>query len=210
MAKRIIPFIAAIIVLSLVNVNTLADDKPDDKSYSTFVKYLKSNYKARGQSAFGMITFARFLVKVIKPAGVKNFKVSMLRDLQFTTTKVDDNLGNFIRKNVHQDWNPLAQVVSLKNNQYVYVYSMTEKQDVKFLMVAVQNQEAFVVQFKFDTELLAKFLEKPEILGISLTGDDNKNRQANNNPDSNVDEQKKNPNNDSDKKNEEAKKSDSN
>ncbi len=212
--KRLLSLIAAIVLLSLVSVKVSADDKADDKSFSTFVKYLKSNYQARGQSTFGMVTFARFLVKVIKPAGVKNFKVNMLRDLQFTNAKVDSDLGTFIRSNVHEGWKPLTQVVSLKNNQYVYVYFMPEKQDAKFLVVAVQQKDAFVVQFKFDTERLAKFLEKPEIMGISLTGDDNKNNQVNVKTDTSADdEQKKDTstaNNKTDKKNEEPKKPDSN
>ncbi len=212
--KRLLSLIAAIVLLSLVNQSAFAKDKPDDKSFSTFVKYLKSNYGARGQSTFGMVTFARFLVKVIKPAGVKNFKVNMLRDLQFTSSKVDSDLGTFIRHNVHPDWRPLTQVVSLRNNQYVYVYFMPEDQDAKFLVVAVQQKDAFVVQFKFDTERLARFLEKPEILGISLTGDDNKNNQAPVvvNTDTDEAQKKDNPsaNTKTDKKNDEPKKPDSN
>ena len=58
--KRLLSLIAAIVLLSLVSVKVSADDKADDKSFSTFVKYLKSNYQARGQSTFGMVTFARF------------------------------------------------------------------------------------------------------------------------------------------------------
>lgn len=184
MAKphRLLASIAAVLLLSVATLPALADNtapqkgtkKGDDKSFSTFVNYLKSNYDAKGQNTFGMVNFARFLVKVIKPAGVKNFKVSMLRDLQFTNLKVDDDLGAFIRKNVHADWHPMTQVVSLKNQQYVYVYFMPEKNDVKFLVVAVNQKDAFVVQFKFEPERLAKFIENPEILGISLTGDDDK------------------------------------
>ena len=176
--QRLPALIAVALVLAFAGLTARADNKApnkgDDKSFSTFVKYLKSNYDAKGQSTFGMVSFARFLVKVIKPAGVKNFKVSMLRDLQFTNLKVDDDLGSFIRKNVHADWHPMSQIVSLKNNQYVYVYFMPEKNDVKFLVVAVQQRDAFVVQFKFEPDRLAKFIENPEILGISLTGDDNK------------------------------------
>lgn len=156
--------------------------KDGDESFSTFVKYLKSNYHAKGQSTYGLVTMARFFVKVIKPAGVKNFKVSMLRDLQFTSLKVDDDLGSFIRKNVHTDWHPMTQVVSIKNRQYVYVYFMPEKNDVKFLVVAVHERDAFVVQFKFEPERLAQFIEKPEILGISLTGDDDKRHAAASDP----------------------------
>ena len=176
--KLLAQIIIALVVVSMASASVYADKKPDDKSYSSVIKYLKSNYKARGQGTFGALTFARFLVKIIRPAGVKNFKLSMLRDLQFTSKRVDDDLGTFIRTNVHADWQPLTQVISRKENQYVYVYFMQEKEDAKFLVVAVQKQDAFVIQFKFDPEVLAKFLEKPEILGISLTGNEERKNQS--------------------------------
>ena len=174
--KTLLPTLSlAFVLLTATGATALADNK-DDKSYSSVINYMKSNYKAKGQGAFGFVTLAQFVVKVIKPAGVKNFKISMLRDLQFTTARVDDDLGTFIRNNVHSNWEPLTQVVSRKENQYVYVYFQQEKDDAKFLIVAVQQKDAFVIQFKFSPEKLAKFLESPEILGISLTGDDDKKK----------------------------------
>jgi hypothetical protein len=204
--KLLAHIVIALVLVAIASANVFADKKADDKSYSSVIKYLKSNYKARGQGTFGMVTLARFLVKVIKPAGVKNFKLSMLRDLQMTNKRVDEDLGTFIRTNVHTDWQPLTQVVSRKENQYVYVYFMEEKGHAKFLVVAVQKQEAFVIQFKFDPDLLAKFLAKPEVLGISLTGDDNKK----NHPDQNKPADEENKKSEESKKSNEASKSNSN
>jgi hypothetical protein len=201
--KLLAQFVIALALVAMASATIFADKKEDDKSFSSVVKYMKSNYKARGQGAFGMVTFARFLVKVIRPAGVKNFKISMLRDLQFTTKRVDDDLGTFIRNNVHTDWQPLTQVVSRKENQYIYVYFMPENEHAKFLIVAVQKQEAFVIQFKFEPERLAKFLEKPEILGISLTGDEEKK----NGSDQNKPADEENKKSEENKKNNEAGKS---
>jgi hypothetical protein len=201
--KLLAQFVIVLVLVPMTSTTIFADKKEDDKSFSSVVKYMKSNYKARGQGTFGMVTFARFLVKVIRPAGVKNFKISMLRDLQFTTKRVDDDLGTFIRNNVHTDWQPLTQVVSRKENQYIYVYFMPENEHAKFLIVAVQKQEAFVIQFKFEPERLAKFLEKPEILGISLTGDDEKK----NGSDQNKPADEENKKSEENKKNNEAGKS---
>jgi hypothetical protein len=201
--KLLAQFVIVLVLVPMTSTTIFADKKEDDKSFSSVVKYMKSNYKARGQGTFGMVTFARFLVKVIRPAGVKNFKISMLRDLQFTTKRVDDDLGTFIRNNVHTDWQPLTQVVSRKENQYIYVYFMPENEHAKFLIVAVQKQEAFVIQFKFEPERLAKFLEKPEILGISLTGDDEKK----NGSDQNKPADEENKKSEENKKNNEASKS---
>jgi hypothetical protein len=202
--KTLLPKLCvALVLFALASATALADNK-DDKSYSSVINYMKSNYKAKGQGAFGFVTLARFVVKVIKPAGVKNFKLSMLRDLQFTTARVDDDLGTFIRTNVHTNWEPLTQVVSRKENQYVYVYFQQEKEDAKFLIVAVQQKDAFVIQFKFSPEKLAKFLENPEILGISLTGDGDK-KNPSGQPGQGDDESKKEdgkPNGESKKNNE--------
>src|SRR5262245_18722464 len=66
-------------LLSLAQATALAGDE----SFSTVVKHIKSNYRAKQQGFFGAIMLARFAVKVIKPAGVKNFKVVFLRDLDF-------------------------------------------------------------------------------------------------------------------------------
>lgn len=171
-------FVIALVLVALASATIFADKKEDDKSFSSVVKYMKSNYKAKGQGTFGMVTFARFLVKMIRPAGVKNFKLSMLRDLQVTSKPLEADLGSFLRSNVHPGWEPLTQVISRRENQYVYVYFMPENEHAKFLIVAVQKQEAYVIQFKFEPERLAKFLEKPEILGISLTGDDEKKNRS--------------------------------
>jgi hypothetical protein len=202
--KLFAQFVVALALVALTSATIFADKKADDKSFSSVVKYMKSNYKAKGQGAFGMVTFARFIVKVIRPAGVKNFKLSMLRDLQVTSKRVDDDLGSFLRSNVHSDWELLTQVVSRRENQYVYAYFMQENEHAKFLIVVVQKQEAYVVQFKFEPERLAKFLEKPEILGISLTGDDEKKNRSErqNKP---PDEENKKP--EEGKKNNEASKS---
>jgi hypothetical protein len=72
----------------------------------------------------------------------------------------------------------------------VYVYFAPEKEDAKFLIVAVQQKDAFVIQFKFNPDRLAKFLENPEIMGISLAGNDNKKQQPG--TQSSDDENKKN------------------
>ncbi len=144
----------------------------DDKSFSSIVKHLKSNYRAKGRSTFGFINLARFAVKLVKPAGVKNFKVSMLHSLDFSENPNPDSpeFHNFIRNIVHSDWRPLVQYNGRNRQQWSYIYVMEEKENVKVLAVSVQQHEAFVVQFKFSPERLIAFINDPKIMGISLKG----------------------------------------
>lgn len=146
-----------------------------DRSFSSVVKHLKSNYKAKGKSTFGLINFARFAVKIVRPAGVKNFKVAMLSDLQYQEHPAPGTMEfhSFIRNTVNPLWKPLFQYNGRLKGQWTYVYITQEDKDVKILAVALQQREAYVLQFKFSPDKLAKFIDDPKIMGISLKGDRN-------------------------------------
>jgi len=146
-----------------------------DRSFSSVVKHLKSNYRAKGKSTFGLVNFARFAVKLIRPAGVKNFKVAMLSDLQYQEHPAPGTIEfhSFIRNTVNPLWKPLFQYNGRLKGQWTYVYVTQEDKDVKILAVALQQREAYVVQFKFSPDKLAKFIDDPKIMGISLKGDRN-------------------------------------
>ena len=73
-------FSITVLLVSLAPTIALAGDE----SFSSVVKHIKSNYHAKQQGFFGAMMLARFAVKFIKPAGVKNFKVVLLKDLDYS------------------------------------------------------------------------------------------------------------------------------
>lgn len=179
MTTRKQAFISALIIVVLLSLGTATARAADDKSYSAVVKHLKSSYRAKQQGFFGMMMIARFAVKLIKPAGVKNFKVTMLRDLDFSRGPAP-NSSEFhatVRSRVNSLWEPLLQFSAPRQRQWSYAYVTRDKNDVKVLIVAVQQREAFVVQFKFSPERLIAFMNDPQIMGISLKGKEGPNHQ---------------------------------
>lgn len=165
-------FARLLIVIALVSLAP-SIASASDRSFSSVVKHLKSNYKAKGRSTFGFVSFARFAVKLVKPAGVKNFKVVMLSDLQYQEHPAPGTMEfhSFIRNTVNPLWKPLFQYNGRLKGQWTYVYITQEDKDVKVLAVALQQREAYVLQFKFSPDKLAKFIDDPKIMGISLKGD---------------------------------------
>ena len=165
--NRFIPPIAIIVVmLALAPVAATAGDN----SFSSIVKHIKSNYNAKQQGFFGMMMFARLAVKVVRPAGVKNFKVAMLRELDYSRGPRPGQ-GEFhasIRSKIDPEWSPLVQFSSPRQKQWTYVYASHEKENVKVLVVTIQQEQAFVVQTKFSPEKLIEFMNDPKIMGISL------------------------------------------
>lgn len=162
--KRFLP-------IALIAVITLLCSSPaqaGDKSFSSVVKHIKSNYGARQQSFFGAMMFARFVVKVVRPAGVKNFKVVLLKDLNLSERPDRAEFHEATRRLISSEWQSLVQYNSTRENQYTHVYVHHTKSDVKLLVVTLQKNEAVVVQTKFSPEKLIKFIDDPRIMGISL------------------------------------------
>lgn len=156
-------------VISLAPVVALGGDE----SFSSVVKHLKKNYNAKQQGFFGAMMLARFAVKVIKPAGVKNFKMVYLKDLDYSQGESPErgHFHAFIRETIDPKWAPLMQYSSPREQQWSYVYVTRENEDVKLLVVTLQQQNAVVLQTTFSPAKLVEFMNNPQIMGISLNSD---------------------------------------
>jgi hypothetical protein len=156
-------------VISLAPVVALGGDE----SFSSVVRHIKKNYNAKEQGFFGAMMLARFAVKVIKPAGVKNFKMVLLKDLDYSraTSPEPGHFHAFIRDTIDPRWTPLVQYSSAREQQWSYVYITRENEDVKLLVVTLQQQNAIVLQTKFSPAKLVEFMNNPQIMGISLNSD---------------------------------------
>ena len=156
--------LVAVIFISLAATSVSAGDH----SFSSVVSHIKSNYRAKQQGFFGAMMLARFAVKVVRPAGVKNFKVAYLRNLDFSERSDRTDFQAEARNVISSEWHPLVQYNSIKENQYTHVYYAQENDDVKLLVVTLQKNEAIIVQAKFSPDKLSKFIDDPRVLGISL------------------------------------------
>lgn len=169
-SKRLLTrFSITVLLVSLAPTMALAGDE----SFSSVVKHIKSHYHAKQQGFFGAMMLARFAVKIIKPAGVKNFKVALLRDLDYSGAPGPQGgqFHSFIRTKIDPVWTPLVQYSSPREKQWSYVFVAREKEDVKLLVVTLQAKDAVVLQTKFSPDKLVEFMNNPQIMGISLNSD---------------------------------------
>jgi hypothetical protein len=160
------------VVVALVTVLPLVA-LGGDESYNSIVKHIKTSYNAKQQGFFGAMMLARLAVKIVKPAGVKNFKMTLLRDLDYSHAAApeDGHFHSFIRSNIDPRWAPLVEYSSPRERQWSYVYVTRENEDIKVLVITLQQHDAVVLQTKFSPEKLAEFMNNPQIMGISLNSD---------------------------------------
>ena len=141
-----------------------------DKEFDAIVKHLKTKYQAK-KVRIPFLWVARFAVKIVRPAGVKSFNVTIFEKLQFTRETLDEEMQAAMRSSLGEEWQPMVRVRSREGEQ-VYLYAREANNDVKLMLVTIDKEEAVVVRAKFNPDKLVKFIENPKIFGISLSDKD--------------------------------------
>ncbi|HEU4389147.1 MAG TPA: hypothetical protein VFV34_15200, partial [Blastocatellia bacterium] len=156
---------AFLVVLFVISVQAavLADD------FGNIVQNIERHYGAR-KKKIPLLGLAGFAVKVVHPAGVKSFKLAVFENQNFTRGERDYAFDQAVRSSINSKWKPMIRSNSRSTGNRSYVYAHRSGKDVEMLTVTLSPRQAVVVQAKVDPDAMAKFLEKPELLGFSLAG----------------------------------------
>lgn len=150
-----------------------ANAKVDE--YNLIVKHLKTKYRAKKVS-IPFLWLARAAVRVVRPAGVKSFNITLFENLQFSRETLDEEMRGALRNSFSADWSPIFHVRS-REGQQAYMYMREDGNDVRLTLVTIDKNQAAIIRARFSPDKLAEFVNDPKIFGVSLN--DN-NRQANN------------------------------
>lgn len=154
-------------------VFTLAVPQAEAKGneFDAVCDHLKTKYQAK-KVKIPFMWLARFAVGIVRPAGVKSFKVTIFRDLKFSPETLNDEMRLVMSDAFSDEWTPILRVRNRDGNQ-VYMNMREDGKNVKIMLVTIDKTEAVVVRAKFNPEKLAEFIENPSIFGISLDGKEN-------------------------------------
>lgn len=157
---------ASFVLLSLLAFTAVsAEAKPNE--FDRISKHLKTNYKAKKVS-FGFMWLARAAVKIVKPAGVKSFNLTLYKDLQFSRDNLDLEMQQAMRDSFGPEWLSVLRVRTNQGGDQVYMYMREDGKNVKIALVIVNQENAAVIRATFSPEKLADFINDPKIFGISL------------------------------------------
>lgn len=158
-------------VLTLSAVSAAA--KPNE--FERIAKHLKTNYKAK-KISFGFMWLARAAVKVVRPAGVKSFNLTVYKDLQFSRDNLDLEMQQAMRSSFGPEWSSVLRVRANQGGDQVYMYMREDGNNVKIALVTVNEENAAIIRATFSPEKLADFINDPKIFGISLKDSDDGGR----------------------------------
>jgi VWFA-related protein len=160
------------LLLSSVLLLTLAPTAwAKGKGFKDVVKHLQSNYGAR-KTKVPMLGLANFVVKVIRPAGVKGFKLAVFEDQDFSPRAGEASFLTVMRQAylAEKGWKPLVQTNSKRDGalQRAFIFFKENKKDVEVVVTTLGEREASVIEVKFSPDKMVAFLDNPRIMGISL------------------------------------------
>ena len=164
-----------LIFLTLAFTIAVPNAMAKGNEFNAVCKHIKTKYKAK-RVKIPFMWLARFAVGIVKPAGVKSFRVTIFKNLQFSPETLNEEMKFVMQDAFSDEWIPLLRIRSDKGNQ-VYMNMREVGKNLKVLVVTIDKDQAVVVRAKFNPNKLAKFIENPKIFGISLDGlDDNSNK----------------------------------
>jgi Ca-activated chloride channel family protein len=138
------------------------------KGFKDVVKHIETSYGAK-KVRIPMLGMANFAVKLIRPAGVKGFKLAVFEDQEFSARPGAASFDAVMREAYDKDWQPMVQISSKREgNSHTFIYVNSSGKDVQFALTVLENREAVVLEVKFNPDAAARFLENPKIMGISL------------------------------------------
>ena len=134
--------------------------------YSQIVNHLKTKYRAK-KVKIPFMWLARFAVKVVRPAGVKSFSVTIFEDLKFSKETLDEEMQAAMRTSFGAEWSPILRIRS-RDGEQVYMYMRDAGKNVKISLVTIDKDQAVVIRATINPDRLAEFMDNPKIFGISL------------------------------------------
>jgi VWFA-related protein len=156
---------ACFLIIFFVSAQSLA--LGDD--FGMIVDKIEKHYSAK-KKKIPFLGLAGFAVKLIHPAGVKNFKLAIFENQDFRPDGRDRSFERAVTEKLNSKWKPMVRSRDRSSGSRAYVYTNQAGKDIEMLTVTFSNNQAIVAQARVNPEAMSRFIDKPELMGIALSG----------------------------------------
>jgi hypothetical protein len=142
-----------------------------DREFTDVVHVISDEFHTRPTSIpmFGLVNL---VTAAVHPAGTRHIDLAVFEHLS-DRDREGRNLPESILSAVGRSWKPFVQVRSRKtgHDENVFVYMRQAGKEWKLLVIAVEHDEATVVQLLLDADALARWMASPEHYARHWNGD---------------------------------------
>lgn len=130
-----------------------------DPTFKRVVKHLETHYRAK-KTRIPFLGLAGLAVRIIRPAGLKSFKLAVFENQDFSSMRNDPQFDALMRGAMEKQWQPMVSVHSRRGGERVFLYTKPGKKDIEVLIVAIESDEAVALQAKMSVNTLVKWMNK--------------------------------------------------
>ena len=160
-------FLGRVVFLLVFVIASQSLAQADD--FGMIVDKIEKHYSAK-KKRIPFLGLAGFAVKLIHPAGVKSVKVAIFEDQDFAPSRRDRSFEQAVASSLDAKWKPTVRSNDRVSGNRSYVYTHQSGKDLEMLTVTFSATQAIVAQAKVDPEAVSRFIDKPEVMGVSLGG----------------------------------------
>jgi len=164
--KRSKRLVVATSLLLLVFASSAPAVSAKPGEFEAIANHFKTKYKAKKISV-PFMWLARAAVKVVRPAGVKSFNITIFEDLKFSRQTLHKEMRDVMRQSFGPEWRPILNVRS-RDGEQVYMYMREDGKNIKIALAVIDENEAVLIRATFNADKLAEFINNPKVFGISL------------------------------------------
>ncbi len=140
------------------------------KGFDGVVEHIEKNYNGK-RTRIPMLRLANIIVKIVRPAGVKGFKLAMFDEQDFRMSGSSRSFDAALRQIMPKEWRPMLRVTSSSGGrEQTFIYAKPAGKDLELMTVVMEPREAVVIQAKLNPDAVARFMSNPKIMGVSLAG----------------------------------------
>lgn len=156
--------LSALLILLFSTLTVLGQEK----GFKGIVQHLEKNYHGK-RTRIPMLGLANFVVKIVRPAGVKSFKLAVFEDSDFIVNRGSTSFDSSMRSLMPKEWQPLIRINSKRGGtERTYIYAKPAGKDLQLMTVILEPREAVVMEVRLNPDAVARFLDNPKVMGVSI------------------------------------------
>jgi hypothetical protein len=132
-----------------------------DREFKSVVSTVEAQYGVH-QMHIPLLGFATFCLKVAGTPGASGLKVAVFQHMPRPRGSSDQEFEQKVTGTLGPEWQRFVRVRSQSENQFTIIYMNAADKDLKMMIVALQPDDATVVQVKLKSSDLKRWIDDPE------------------------------------------------
>ena len=133
----------------------------NDREFKSVVNTMETQYGVH-QMHIPLLGFATFCLKMAGTPGASGLKLAVFQHMPRPRGSSDQEFEEKVTASLGPSWQRFVRVRSREDNQFTIIYTNGGEKDVEMMIVAIQPDNATVVQVKLKASDLKRWIDDPE------------------------------------------------